>query len=73
MQPIDGTEKGIRFGCGFFLGLVFGGLGAARWIYEDGHTIVATAIVIALIFGLAALHFGESFWRALKHWLWWIH
>ena len=32
--------------------------------------LVAAAIIVALIFGLAAVYFGDAFWRSLKHWLW---
>lgn len=72
MRPIDGTEKGFRFGCGFFLGLMFGGFSAALWVYEDGQVILATAIVVAVVFGLAAMYLGEAFWRALKLFFWWM-
>lgn len=71
MNDPDKTEKGIRFGCGFLVGLVFGGLGAARLFYESGNTIVAAALVFAVIFGLAAMQFGDRFWHSLKHWVWW--
>lgn len=66
------TEKRVRFGCGFVLGLLLGGISAATKFYDDGNTIVAVALVVAVLVGFAASHFGESFWRALKHWVWWI-
>jgi hypothetical protein len=73
MEFSDRPEKGIRFGCGFVLGLILGGIGAAGMFYEDGKTIIAVALVVALILGIAALQFGDSFWRLMKHWVWWFH
>lgn len=65
------TEKRVRFGCGFVFGLLLGGLSAATKFYDDGNTIIAVALVVAVLVGLAAAHLGESFWRTVKHWVWW--
>lgn len=73
MESPNKTEKGIRFGCGFILGLILGGLGAAKMFYDSGNTIVAVTLFVALFLGLAATHFGDSFWQSLKHWVWWFH
>lgn len=66
----DTQEKGVRFGCGFVLGLLLGGLGGARMFFDDGSAILAVTIVVAMVPGLSAMRFGDSFWHALKHFLW---
>jgi len=73
MEFSDKPERRIRFGCGFILGLILGGIGAARMFYDNGNTIIAVTLVVALILGLAALQFGDSFWRVMKHWVWWFN
>ena len=63
MDSEDNAEKGIRFGCGFVLGLVFA---VPLWLsmsISDDHVAGVMIIAIALAFGFGALHFRDSFWR----------
>jgi hypothetical protein len=71
MEPIDKTEKGIRFGCGFVLGLFVFGLSSMWFAYEDRGFYLVTVLVAALAFGLAALRFGDAFWRWFARWFSW--
>lgn len=72
MTTVDSAEKITRFGCGFLLGAIFGGLLAARLFYENGYSILAATVFMATILGLAAMRFGDRFWLSLKHWVWWL-
>jgi len=73
VQNADSAEKGIRFGCGFVFGLLVGGISSLRWYYEAGNSTAVATIVIALVFGFAALRFGDVFWRWLAKWLAWFN
>ena len=35
------------------------------------HYVVAFAVFCGLVFGLAALRYGDRFWYSLRNWLWW--
>lgn len=72
MRTVDRAEKATRFGCGFLLGIVLGGLFAARLFFDNGHSFLAATILVATILGLAAMRFGDRFWFSLKHWVWWL-
>ncbi len=73
MESPSSTEKVIRFGCGFFFGVIVIGLGGARAFYYRGDSFLAFILIAALIFGLAAMRYGDSFWRALKNFgTWWV-
>ncbi|MEM7502693.1 MAG: hypothetical protein AAF417_11645 [Pseudomonadota bacterium] len=67
MEPPDTYERGVRFGCGFFAGLVFYGLFLVIWFDAAGLVI---ALVVSTGCGIAAMVYGEAFWRGLKNWWW---
>ena len=71
MEPADKTEKAFRFGCGFVLGLVFFGFSSVWFVIEERGTYVVAILVAAIVFGLAALQFGDAFWKALGRWFSW--
>jgi hypothetical protein len=71
MYPTDKTEMGIRFGCGFVLGLFLFGLSSIWFVYEDRGIYVATVFFASFAFGLAALRFGDAFWRWFARWFSW--
>jgi hypothetical protein len=68
----DPLEKKIRFGCGFFFGLVLGGLEFVRMAYKSAGVIVASTLIAALLCGLLALKYGDRFWNwMIERWRWW--
>ena len=71
MEPTKKTEQGIRFGCGFVFGLLFFGFGSIWLVYEDRGIHIAIALTAAVVFGLAALRYGDSFWRLFARWFSW--
>ncbi len=71
MEPADKTRKAFRFGCGFVLGLVFFGLSSFAFLIEEGNAYIAAIFVAAIACGLAALWFGDAFWRAFGRWFSW--
>ncbi len=71
MHRADKTELGMRFGCGFVFGLAFFGLFSMWFAYEDRGFTVVVILVAAFAFGLAALRFGDAFWRWFARWLSW--
>ena len=70
MPPADKTEKVLRFGCGFIFGLVFFGI-SSIWFVVESSTYAIAIIIAATVFGLAALRFGDAFWRAFGRWFSW--
>ena len=54
------------------VGVIFGGLLAARLFYENGYAVLAATVLISVILGLAAMHFGDRFWYSMRHWIWWL-
>lgn len=72
MSTVDKGEKVTRFGCGFLFGVVFGGLLAARLFYENGYSAIAATVLLATVFGLLAMRFGDRFWLSMKRWVWWL-
>ncbi len=71
MQPSDKTGKALRFGCGFVFGLAFFGISSIWFVIEEPGNYVAAILVGASVFGLAALRFGEAFWRVIGRWFSW--
>ncbi len=67
----DRAEKGIRFGCGFLAGAVFGGLWAVNLAADDLAVVLLLAGSLALVFAVLAVRHGDRFWHALGRWLWW--
>lgn len=72
MNSDDKTEMGIRFGCGFVLGHLIFGLSSIWFVYEDRGIYIAIVFFAAFAFGLAALRFGDAFWRWFARWFWWL-
>ncbi len=72
MEPVDSTEKGIRFGCGFVFGLFLFGF-SGYWIITEGRGAYLFFVGVAATgLGLAAVKFGDAFWRWISRWLsWW--
>ena len=56
-------SKKARFGCGFVFGFVLVGMSGATVAFSDGKLFFAVTIFLSLIFGLAAMRFGDGFWR----------
>ena len=71
MKPPDKAEKGTRFGCGFLFGLALVGVSSLWWGLYDRNLYVVTTLSVALVFGFAALRFGDGFWRWIGRWFWW--
>ena len=70
-QP-DKTEKAIRFGCGASFGFIFVFYLADVWLeLSSFFAWVIAAVLIAFIFGVLAVKYGDYFWGRLKDWLWW--
>ena len=68
MTPGSIESKKGRFGCGFVFGLVFTGMSGAAIAFTDGKLFVATTVLFSLIFGLAAMRYGDDFWRWVGNW-----
>jgi len=47
-------------------GFEIGRVGAA---YTDGKLFLAITLLLSVIFGLAAMQFGDNFWRWVGKWL----
>ena len=71
MKLADKTEKSIRFGCGFVFGFLCFSFSSVWFAYEDGGVYLAVVLVAAVLFGLAALRFGDAFWRWFGQWFSW--
>jgi hypothetical protein len=68
--PFDWFAFSVRFFFGALLGLF---LGFILWVRAadggaDGWIVVGGSVVLL---GVAAGYWGDSFWHALKYWLWW--
>jgi hypothetical protein len=61
----DRLEKGIRFGCGFLFGCL-AAVGALLTSVSSAHTVAAGCVLAGLIFGWAALKFGDMFWDYVR-------
>jgi hypothetical protein len=73
MDNSDTSEKSIRFGCGFIFGLFLFGSASIRYFFHGGELIALIALVPAIVIGLAAAKYGDSFWQWLsRNWRWWI-
>ncbi len=73
MKPVDKTELGIRFGCGFVFGLLLFGTSSLWWAYGYRGFYGATVFIAAIASGLAALKFGDAFWRWFARWFSWFN
>lgn len=66
-QP-DNLEKAIRFGCGGILGFIFGISVLYRVLRSFEINVISTIVIIVsvLIFGIAAMKYGDKFWINLR-------
>lgn len=71
MKPSDKTEKALRFGYGFVFGLIFFGISSIWFVIEERDAYVVAILIAASVFGLAALWFGDAFWRGISRWFSW--
>lgn len=64
-KPVDGLERGVRFGCGALLGALVGFYIVAEQglVAAPGETYLAAAVVGAVVCGLLAMAFGDRFWQ----------
>ena len=71
MEPPDRLEKGIRFGCGFLLGVAtaIGALLTTLWRLQS---VVAACVLVGLLCGYFAMRFGDRFWDFVLRWWPWI-
>ncbi len=69
MTPRGTERRGVRFGCGFIFGLVLAGISGVGAMFTDGWLFAALILLLAVIFGLAAMQFGDYFWRWVGKWL----
>jgi hypothetical protein len=70
----DKAEKVIRFGCGFVFGLIVGVSSLILFLVGNDSSWLASALVVALIFGALSMRYGDPFWRWLSRlslWGWW--
>lgn len=61
MGPVDKTELGIRFGCGFIFGLLLFGFSTVWFIVEQISSYLVFVVLAAIVLGLAAMKFGDAF------------
>ena len=71
MRPRDANDKLVRFGCGGAFGAFVGFWLLVDWLDQNLAASVVGLASFAVVFGLLALRFGESFWehsgRLLSH------
>ena len=68
----DKTEKVIRFGCGFVFCLAVCVSSLIVFLIDKDRTFLAIVFVTALVFGIASMRYGDSFWRWVgRHGFWW--
>jgi hypothetical protein len=60
--PIDALEKKIRLCCGLIAGLVVGLFVGFLSLNLVAVPLVAFAIVLAALFGVLAIRYGDRFW-----------
>ena len=69
------TDKVIRFGCGFIFGLFVCMVPVILFFAGRDYSFVAYAALVALVFGVLSIRYGESFWRWMSRnwqiWLFW--
>ena len=63
--PPDLLEKGLRFGCGFFFGGAVVFFVLARWFFSTATPFWVAVVVCAVICGLLAVRFGDSFYHGI--------
>jgi hypothetical protein len=71
----DRFTLGVRFGCGALFGLVLPFVGGSIFSFETGRSALGWCLLVALVCGLLAMRFGETFWEKVVHsrfWRWWM-
>ena len=71
MENPDALEKGIRFGCGFFFGLLVAFSNVLFFSVRNGYYYAAALLVASVVFGLLAVRYGDDLWEHLRKWWWW--
>jgi len=73
MEPPGASEKRLRFGCGFVMGLALGAGTALHLAISNGYYGAAIWLVCGLVCGVLAMHFGDRFWHSLSGFMnrWW--
>lgn len=74
MPPPDRTEKLVRFGCGFGFGALVALVVLAELAWGGSLDWGAVGIggVCGVIVGLAAVRWGNRFWRAVAEIMRWL-
>jgi hypothetical protein len=71
--PPDALEKGIRFGCGFSFGGVILFFALARHFFNTASPFWISVGLGALVCGLLAIRYGDSFYHGiLAFFRWWL-
>jgi len=68
--PPDTSEKAIRFGCGFVVGLMVAVSALLEWADAPVERWVIAGLVVAAVCGWLAMRHGEGYWESLAKWLW---
>jgi hypothetical protein len=71
VEPPDAQEKRIRFGCGFVFGLFTAGGSGFLYLVWNAYYIAAWCLLVGVLFGFAAMRFGDAFWHSLGKYWWW--
>ena len=61
-------SSGVRFGCGFVFGLVFGVFSLSGFAFAFDHTEALILLGVAVACGYAAMRFGDRFWHWIAKW-----
>ena len=65
------TERGIRFGCGTFFGMLFGLIVVAIWQPDNPLLFVSIIVIPLFLSGFLALKTADPFWERLADlWPW---
>ena len=62
-HPPDTMTKVTRLGCGGAVGLLFGAYITRRHWLNAGPELLIPIVGIAVVFAVAAMVYGERFWR----------
>lgn len=70
MDSEETEGKGIRFGCGFVVGVLLSGTGWIAYSLSNDYWIMAFSAAIGLLFGVGAMKYGGKFWEDIYRWWW---
>jgi hypothetical protein len=71
MRTDDNSAKGVRFGCGFFLGVVSVGLSMTLFSWVHGWYAIALILAMGCICGTLAAQQGDKFFEEFLKRGWW--